>query len=375
MKFTISSKQLFSKLQAAAQVINKRNTLPILDCFLFCLRGNILNIEAADEDIRLDTTVEVENAQGSGKIALHAKTIVDALKELPDQPITFDLSEHNSLLTISYHNGKFSLMAQDAEYYPTPKPFNENNRHELEIDSNVLFEGLAGTLIAVANDVLRPIMSGVCFDISPDDVTFVASDGHKLVKLVNKRAKGSARSSFVLPTKGANILKALLAKQSDPVCLNFDTSQATFGLTDYKVTVRFTEGRYPNYNSVIPQNNFNKFSIDKSALSAIIKRVSVFSNQASNMIKLQLSDNTLIVSAQDLDFSTAAEEKENIEYNGKPMSIGFKYSFLLDLITNIQASDIEIQLSEPSKAALIVPIPNNSEWDNISLIMPIILTD
>lgn len=375
MKFTINSKKLFTKLQAAAQVISKKNTLPILDCFLLGLRGNILNIAATDSEIRLVTKVEVEDAQGDVKIAVNARTLVDALKELPDQPITFEVNEDNFEIFIHYHNGKFNFIGQSGDEYPTPKPLDEKVKQELIIDADVLLNGISGTLVAVANDELIPIMNGCYFDITKENVTFVSSDGHKLIKIVSTETKGSDKASFVLPTKGANILKALLVKQNDPIRIKFDFGQATFDLTDYSVTVRFIEGRYPNYNSVIPQNNTNRLVISKDTLSAIIKRVSVFSNQASSLVKFDISSNCLVVSAQDIDFSIAAEENIDIEYSGTPMSIGFKYSFLLDLLANIHSSEVEILLSEPSKAALIVPTVNNSGWDCTSLLMPLMLNE
>lgn len=375
MKFTVNSKKLFTKLQAAARVINKKNTLPILDCFMLGLRGNILNIAAADAEVRLVTKIEVEEAQGDVKTAVNAKTLVDALKELPEQPITFEVNEDNFEVFIHYHNGKFNFIGQSADDYPTPKNLDEKVKQELTIDSDVLLNGISGTLFAVANDELRPVMNGIYFDITKDNLSFVASDGHRLVRLISKVARGIEQSSFILPTKGANIITNLLIKQSEPVKIRFDFNNAVFDLTDYSVTVRFIDGRYPNYNSVIPVNNINKFTISKSSLSAIIKRVSVFSSEASSLVKLNIDNNALTVSAQDIDYSTAAEENIAIEYDGTPMQIGFKYTFLLDLLKNIYTDEVGLQLSEPSRAALIVPIGGGSGWDSTYLLMPMQLND
>lgn len=375
MKFTVSSKKLYQKLQAAAQVINKKNTLPILDCFMLGLRGNILNIAAADAEVRLVTKIEVEEAQGDVKICVNAQTLVGALKELPDQPITFEVNEDNFEIFIHYHNGKFNFIGQSADDYPTPKQLDEKVKQELTIDSDVLQKGIGGTLFAASNDELRPVMCACYFDITKDNVTFVASDGHKLIKLVSTETKGQDRSSFILPVKAASIVRKLAEKQSDSVKIRFDYNQAIFDLVDYTVSVRFIEGKYPHYNSVIPQSNTNRFTIDKGTLISIIKRVSVFSNQASNMVKFDLSSNALSVSAQDIDFSTSAEENFELDYNGTPMQIGFKAEFLLELLSNMQASEIEIQLSDPSRAALIVPVKNEFGWDNLSLLMPLTLND
>lgn len=370
MKFTISSKKLFTKLQAAAQVINKKNTLPILDCFLLGLRGNILNIAATDGEVRLVTKVEVQDAEGDIKIAVNAQTLVGALKELPDQPITFEVNEDNFEIFIHYHNGKFNFIGQSGDDYPTPRLLDEKVKQELTIDADVLRNGISGTLFAVADDELRPVMNGIYFDITNQDIAFVASDGHRLVKLVSNVARGSEQASFILPTKGANIITKLLAKQSDPAKVRFDFNNVVFDLTDYSVTVRFIDGRYPNYNSVIPAGNPNKFIISKDSLSAIIKRVSVFASEASSLVKLDIDNNALTVSAQDIDYSTAAEENIAIEYDGTPMQIGFKYTFLLDLLKNIHSDEVEVQLSDPSRAALLMPIGSGSGWDSTYLLMP-----
>ncbi len=370
MQFTVSSKKLLTKLQAAAQVINKKNMLPILDCFLLGLRGNILNIASTDGEVRLVTKVEVQDAEGDIKMAVNAKTLVDALKELPEQPITFEVNEDNFEVFIHYHNGKFNFIGQNADDYPTPKNLDEKVKQELVIGADVLLNGIAGTLFAVSDDELRPVMCSVYLDITKDDVTFVASDGHRLVKLVSKVARGLDKASFALPTKGANIITSLLAKQSEPVKIRFDYNNAVFDLIDYSVTVRFIDGRYPNYNSVIPENNSNKFTISRDNLSAIIKRVSVFASEASSLVKLDISNNALIVTAQDIDFSTAAEESTEISYDGIPMQIGFKYTLLLDLLKNIHTDEVEVQLSEPSRAALLMPIGGGYGWDSTYLLMP-----
>lgn len=375
MKFTISSKKLFTKLQAAAQVINKKNTLPILDCFLLGLRGNILNIAATDGEVRLVTKVEVQDAEGDIKIAVNAQTLVGALKELPDQPITFEVNEDNFEIFIHYHNGKFNFIGQSGDDYPTPRLLDEKVKQELTIDADVLRNGISGTLFAVADDELRPVMNGIYFDITNQDIAFVASDGHRLVKLVSNVARGSEQASFILPTKGANIITKLLAKQSDPAKVRFDFNNVVFDLTDYSVTVRFIDGRYPNYNSVIPAGNPNKFIISKDSLSAIIKRVSVFASEASSLVKFDISNNALIVTAQDIDYSTAAEESTEISYDGMPMQIGFKYTFLLDLLKNIHSDEVEVQLSDPSRAALLMPIGSGSAWDSTYLLMPMQLND
>ena len=374
MRFVVSSTALLSHLQAISKVINSKNTLPILDCFLLELEGSTLSLTAADSETRLVTSLEVNEADGNGKFAVNAKNLLDPLKELPDQPLTFEINSDNLETFIFFHNGKYNFIGQNGEDYPQPKQLKET-AVSLTIEPQVLFSGINRTLFASADDELRPVMNGVYFDISTEDLTFVASDGHKLVRCKTLSAKGAERASFILPKKPANLLRAILPKESETVEIKFDENNAYIKMSSYTMTCRFIEGRYPNYNSVIPQNNPNKVIIDRLSFLNALKRVSVFSNQASNLVRLQLSDKNIIVSAQDIDFSTAAEETISCDYTGTPMSIGFKSSFLIDILNNIPSSDISLELSDPSRAGLIIPAENEENEDLLMLLMPMMLND
>lgn len=374
MKFVVSSTALLSHLQAISKVINSKNTLPILDCFLLELNGPTLTLTAADSETRMVTSLEVNEAEGSGKFAVNAKNLLDPLKELPEQPLTFEINNDNLETFIYFHNGKYNFIGQSGEDYPQPKELKES-AISLTIEPQILFSGINRTLFASADDELRPVMNGVYFDITPEDLTFVASDGHKLVRCKTLAAKGTERASFILPKKPANLLKALLPKEAETVEIKFDENNAYIKMASYTMTCRFIEGRYPNYNSVIPQNNTNKVNLDRLTFLNALKRVSVFSNQASNLIRLQLSDKNIIVSAQDIDFSTAAEETIPCEYAGTTMNIGFKSSFLIEILNNIPSSDITLELSDPSRAGLIIPVENEESEDLLMLLMPMMLND
>lgn len=374
MKFIVSSTALLSHLQAISKVINSKNTLPILDCFLLELNGSALTLTAADSETRMVTSLEVNEAEGNGKFAVNAKNLLDPLKELPEQPLTFEINNDNLETFIYFHNGKYNFIGQSGDDYPQPKELKET-AISLTIEPQILYSGINRTLFASADDELRPVMNGVYFDITPDDLTFVASDGHKLVRCKTLAAKGTERASFILPKKPANLLKALLPKEAETVEIKFDENNAYIKMASYTMTCRFIEGRYPNYNSVIPQNNTNKVNLDRLTFLNALKRVSVFSNQASNLIRLQLSDKNIIVSAQDIDFSTAAEETIPCEYAGTTMNIGFKSSFLIEILNNIPASDISLELSDPSRAGLIIPVENEENEDLLMLLMPMMLND
>ncbi len=374
MKFVVSSTALLSHLQAISKVINSKNTLPILDCFLLELKGNTLSLTASDAETRLVTSIEVQDSDGDGKFAVNAKNLLDPLKELPDQPLTFEINDENLETFIYFHNGKYNFVGQNGEEYPQPKEL-KDSAINFTIDPQILFSGINRSLFASADDELRPVMNGVYFDITTDDLTFVASDGHKLVRCKTLAAKGSERASFILPKKPANLLRAILPKESEAVEIKFDENNAYIKMSGYTMTCRFIEGRYPNYNSVIPQNNENKVVLERQTFLNALKRVSVFSNQASNLIKLQLSNNNIIVSAQDIDFSTAAEETIPCQYAGTSMNIGFKSSFLIEILNNIPSAEISLELSDPSRAGLIIPQENEENEDLLMLLMPMMLND
>lgn len=376
MRFVVSSTALLSHLQSISKVINSKNTLPILDCFLLELEDSVLTLTAADTETRLVTSLEVNDVQGIGKLAINARNLLDPLKELPEQPLTFEINDENLEVFIYFHNGRYNFVGQSGDEYPQPKAL-KDTAIELVIDPQVLNTAINRTLFASADDELRPVMNGVYFDISTDDLTFVASDGHKLVRFKTLSVKGTERASFILPKKPANLLKSILPKESEEVSIKFDENNAYIKMSSYTMTCRFIEGRYPNYNSVIPENNPNKVVIDRLSLLNALKRVSVFSNPASSLVKLQLSEGQVLISAQDIDFSTAAEETIPCQYQGTAMNIGFKSNFLIEILNNILAQEVSVELSDPSRAGLIFPIDSDKdkEEDLLMLLMPMMLND
>lgn len=374
MKFIVSSTSLFSHLQAISRVINSKNSLPILDCFLLELHDGTLSMTASDNETTLSTSIEVNEFDGDGRFAVSSRTLLEALKEIPEQPLSFAINPENLEITVQYQNGKYSLMGQNADEYPKPQALG-NNAVQLTIPANVLLDGVNRCIFATADDELRPVMNGIYFDITSEDITLVASDGHKLVRNKTYEAHGSEKAAFILPKKPANLLKNLLTKEQGDVQIGFDDRNATFILENYQMVCRLIEGRYPNYNSVIPQNNPHKAVIDRSSLISALRRVSVFSSQASSLIKLNLSTNQMKISAQDIDFSTSAEETLMCQYEGNDMSIGFKSSFLIDILNNIPSTNVIIELADPSRAGVIVPEEQSENEDLLMLLMPMMLND
>ncbi|MDR3217757.1 MAG: DNA polymerase III subunit beta [Dysgonamonadaceae bacterium] len=374
MKFVVSSSALSSHLQVVSRVIASKSTIPVLDCFLFELHDNLLKITAADSETRMITSVEVHDVEGEGVFAIPSKNLLDSLKELPEQPITFDINDESFEVFIYYENGKYNFIAQNGEEYPQSKPLKEGAAR-IEISAEELLSGISRTLFASAEDELRPVMNGIFFDISESETTFVASDGHKLVRFKNYSVKGNEATSFILPKKPANLLKTVLPKESGRVTIGFDDNNAYISMEHIVIISRLIEGRYPNYNSVIPKENPYRVTIDRVLCLNALKRVSVFSNPSSSLIKLQVSENSIFISAQDIDFSTSAEETVACIYDGDPISIGFKGTFLIEIMNNIPSAEVVFELADPSRAGLILPSENEQDEDLLMLLMPMMLND
>ena len=374
MKFIVSSTALSSHLQAISRVINSKNALPILDCFLFELQDGTLSATVSDSETTMVTTVEVNESDMDGRFAVTAKTLLDALKEIPEQPLTFEINTDSLEITVQYQNGKYSLMGQNADEFPQSAMLGDN-AVRVEMDAQVLLGGINRAVFATADDELRPVMNGIYFDIHTDDLTFVASDGHKLVRCKTYSARGAEKAAFILPKKPANLLKNLLPKEQGDVQLKFNERNAYITMESSRLICRLIEGRYPNYNSVIPQNNPHRAIIDRALFISALRRVSVFSSQSSSLIKLSLSENQMKISAQDIDFSTSAEETLVCQYAGNPMSIGFKSTFLIDILNNISADEIVIELADPSRAGVIIPVEQEENEDLLMLLMPMMLND
>ena len=374
MNFTVSSSLLSSRLQTISRVINSKNTIPALDCILFELEGNKLTLTASDPDNTLNTSIEVVDCSEDFSFALSSKILIDSLKEISEQPLRFEVNKDTLEITIYYLNGKYGLVGQNADEYPSAAVLGES-AVAIMVPSKVLANGISRSLFASADDEsLRPVMCGVYFDFTPESVTLVASDGHKLVRYRDYSVTGAEKSAFILPKKPATLLKNLLGKEEADIMVEFDGRFAIFDMGEYKLVCRLFDGRYPNYNSVIPQNNPHKLTVDRAALISTLRRVSLFSSQAS-LIKLHIEDNKVVISAQDTDFSTSAEESIACSYEGAPMNIGFRASFLIDILNNTPGQDVIVELADPSRAGVIVPAEQVEKQELLMLLMPMMLTE
>ena len=374
MKFVVSSSRLLTHLQAISRVISAKNTLPILDNFLFNLKDNELEVTASDLETTLITKLKLENAEGDGIIAVPSRILLETLREFSDQPLTFDIDANTLAVVIISENGKFNAVGQNGMDFPVLPAIKKEKRFAFTINSEALLSGINRTIFATADDELRPVMGGILVEASPEKVTFVASDAHKLVRYQRTDVKSDAPCSFILPKKPASLLKNILPREEGPVAIEFDDKNAFFTLADYKVVCRLVEGNYPNYNSVIPKSNPRKLTVDRQEFYNSLKRVSVYSNQASNLVKLHLTGNQLTVSAQDIDFSISAYERIKCQYEGDEMEIGFKSLFLQEILANLSSQDVIVELADPTRAGLFLPAETESEAEDLlMLLMPMMI--
>lgn len=374
MKFQVLSSELLSHLSSISRVLSSKNPMPILENFLFNISGDKLVITASDGDTTMVTSVSLESVEGKGSLVVSPKNLIEPLKEMPQQMISFEVDEDNLEIFVKYDSGKFNFIAGNAKEYPVQKPL-EKEALKFTLPASTLLGGIQSTIFATADDDLRPVMNGIYFDIREDQLVFVASDSKKLVRLINNSVKAGFTANFILPKKPANLLKNVISKDAGDATISFDSKSARIEAGDFTVSCRLIDGRFPRYESVIPKNNVNKMTIDRQTLINVLRRVAVFANAATNQVKFDLVQDNVTVSAQDIDFSVSATESVACSYAGAPMAIGFRANFLVEILNTISSAEVEVQLSDPARAALIVPVENAENEDLLMLIMPMMLTD
>ena len=372
MKFTVSSSELLEGLISVSKVISNKPTLAILENFLFELKDNTLTVTASDGETTLKSNLPIAQVDEEGRTAVPAKLLTDSLKEFPDQPLTFALSGENTM-EITWSSGASKLPCFDAADFPKLPELGDVSE-SLTITSETLLSGINNTIYATAEEELRPVMNGIFFDIDAPKTTLVASDAHKLICFEFAGAQVSQKSSFILHKKPAAVLRSILAKVDGDISIRFDNKNAYFNFNNNILVCRLIEGTYPAYRTVIPKNNTNKMVIGRSELLNVVKRIAVCSNQISSQIKLKLSFNQVLVSAQDLTFSMSAYETLPCQYDGEEMEIGFKSNFLLEILSNLPYQNICMELADPCRAALIVSADEVNPDENVSaLLMPVMI--
>ena len=374
MRFTLSSTTLSSRLSTLSKVITNKNAIAILESFLFEVRDGQLTITASDSENVMKSTCALDETDGNGSFAVSSQTILDAVRELPEQPLTFDVDTDQLVVKVYYQNGMYNFTVQNAEEYPQTQPM-PTDVTRITFDSGVLLANISRTLFATASEELRPVMNGIFFDITPEYTAIVASDGSKLVRNRNFSVRGEGNSSFILPKKPATLLKSVLSKDGGDVVILFNDRNAMINFADGVLVCRLIEGRYPNYNSVIPQDNPNHIRIERKTLISTLRRVMPFASESSQLVKFQVSQGTIEVSSEDIDFATSAKEQLTCEYEGKNMAIGFKGSSLSEILTNLEGDEVIIELADPSRAGVVVPAEQPDQEEVLMLIMPMLLNE
>lgn len=370
MKFIVSSGNLLKHLQAIGGVLNTNSTLPILDNFLFEIDAKTITISASDLETTMTTTVEAE-AKEKGSVAMPAKFLMDILKTFTEQPLTFSIDEKFGV-EITSDSGKYKLSGFNGEEFPKIPVIESPSK--ANIPSEVLSRAINKTIFAAGNDDLRPVMSGVFFQLDKDSVIFAATDAHKLVRFRRTDVKAEKAASFIVPKKPLNLLKNILATTASDVAIEYNENNAFFRFDHFSLVCRLIDGKYPNYEAVIPTENPNKLSVDRSAFANSIKRVSIFANKTTHQVRLKMAGSELTVSAEDVDFSNEANERLTCSYIGEDMEIGFNSRFLLDMLNNLDSNEITIEMSAPNRAGILLPVEKYSESEDLlMLVMPVML--
>lgn len=372
MKFTVSSLKLLKQLQLISGVLNSSNTLPILDNLLFEVSNDKLIITGSDLETTMTTEITPEKIDEDGKVAIPAKLLLETLKAFPDAPLTFVVNMDNFGIKLNSDFGNYKLTGQNGEEFPKSPEI--ESPASITVASDLLARAIQKTLFATGNDELRPVMSGVFCELNKDNITFVATDAHKLVRYKRTDAKSEDGASFIVPKKPLNLLKSILANEELEVKIEYNDTNASFSFEGANLVCRLIDGRYPNYDSVIPKENPNKMTIDRKALLDSVKRVSIFSNKTTHQVRLKIGGSELNVSAEDLDFANEANERLTCEYEGDDMEIGFNSRFLMEMLSNIESDQINLEMSAPNRAGILTPATNQvDDEDVLMLVMPVML--
>ena len=370
MRFSVSSTALGNRLTALSRVINSKNSLPILGNFLFDVSNGRLFLTASDSEVMMNTSLELNEFDEDGRFCIGSHDLLEAVKAISEQPISFEVDLQSNIAKISYQNGMFSMPVENADEFPQPQMISDGAT-VITIPTNVLSDNINRSIFATAQDELRPVMNGIYFD----HLAVVASDGHKLVRNKILNIKSDVPASFILPKKPAVLLKSVLGKQGGDVVIRFDDRNAEINFEEGVIICRLIEGRYPNYNSVIPQSNPNQLTVDRQGLLNALRRVQPFSNDSSNLIRFHVENGVLQLDAEDYDFSKTATERMSCDYNGMPRSIGFKGSSFIEILSNFECEEVIIQLADPSRAGLVLPLEQQAEQDVLMLMMPMLIND
>lgn len=373
MKFTVEGSEFKKYLQIVSKAINSKNALQILNNILFEVMDGKLYLTGSDTETSLRVSIPVVDHEGEGSLALDAKLLLDITKEMASQPIHFDVNESNNAVEMKYHNGEFQFMAIAGKEYPRPKEdaAESEQKETLTLPASVVRKGINRTIYAVSADTIRPTMTGIYWDIHPEDITFVASDTHKLVKYVNKETRPEMERSFIMAAKPAGILANVITDDKANITITITGRHARFELEGKVLTCQFINGNYPPYERVIPKDNPYRLTIDRAALLSAMRRVAILASKASSLVKFDIDNSIIKLSGQDADFSTHSEERLHCEYEGSPITIGFSAEYTIDILQNLTGDTTVIELSDPARPGVFHPFEKEDGEELITIQMPI----
>lgn len=382
MKFKVASTAFLQQLSAVSKIINGKNALSILDNFLLTLSGGMLTITGSDQENTMTATMETLESEGEGSVAVNAKRLLEMLKEVSGQPIVFSVDTSCYKIDIDFLNGHFAFMGIDGKEYPSLGVFNEEPKC-FSLPAEVVRKGIENTLFAAGTEIIRPVMTGVFWDICRTDaegntvpgITFVATDTHKLVRYINTESDPGITTSFIMPPKPAGILRSLIGKEEGETTVELYEKNATFRFGGYTLSCRFINGRFPDYNRVIPRENPFELIIDRTSMLNAVRRMALFASQASSLVKMTLTENQLEFTSQDMDYSTAAEEKVTCGYSGNEMTIGFNADYLIEVLSNLPGDTVKVRLCDPARPGIFTPEEETEGSDLLILLMPMQVND
>lgn len=374
MRFTVSSTALSSRLNILSRVINSKNSIAILDCFLFEVGNGQLEITASDSENVMKTALALDEADGGGRFAVNNRTILDAVKELQEQPLTLDVDTEQMTVRVIYQNGLYNFTCQNAEEYPQAQQLGDEAA-TLQMPEKALLDNISRSLFAVANEQLRLVMNGIYMDLTPESLNIVATDGRKLVRNKYFALKSEQPRSFILQKKPAALLKNVLTRDDSEVIIRFDDRNAEITFGNTQLSCRLIDGRYPNYASVIPEDNPYELTIDRKTLIGALRRVLPFASESSQQVRLRIAEGKIEVSSEDIDFATSAKEEVTCSYDGAPMSIGFMGTSLVEILSNLESEEVQMQFADPSRPCIIIPSEQPECEEVLMLLMPMLLND
>jgi DNA polymerase-3 subunit beta len=372
MKFIVSSSALLKQLSAINGVVTTNPVVPILENFLFEIKDSLLTITASDLQASMITEISVE-AKEDGNIAVPAKILIETLKNLAEQPVTFSIDHDTYAVEISSDNGRYRLAGENATDFP--KIPTVTNPMTVDMSTAVLSSAVSNTIFATSSDELRPAMTGVYINLSPTNTTFVATDGHRLVRYRRVDIAAPDSASLIIPRKALNLLKSTLPSENLPVTVEFNQSNAYFNFNNIKMICRLIDERFPDYDNVIPAENPNIMTIDRQDLLSSLRRIAIYANKTTHQIRLKLTGSELMISAEDLDFSNEANERLSCEHDGEDIEIGFNAKFLVEMLNNLSCKQVNLKFSASNRAGLIVPVEQDENEDILMLVMPVMLNN